>query len=206
MTIIAQSVIDRCRNQLIDTGSAYRWSDVELLDWISDGQRTIVAAVPQAAYKIVTVALSAGTRQTLPADGYKLLDIPRNLVGGVPGTPCSSVDRAILDRQYLTWHSGPQVPGVLHWTYDPNDPLTFFVFPANNGAGGVEVVYSFMPTEVSLGTDVLTVRDIYQTPLMDYVLYRAYGKDSDFGAGSALAQNYLGAFTAFIQAQAGGTK
>lgn len=205
MPVTAQSIIDRVRVQLIDTGSTQRWTDTELLYWVSDGQRAIVAALPQAAVKVTTVSLAAGTRQSLPADGYKLIDVTRNLTAaGVAGAPCTSIDRSILDRQYPTWHTANAAAGVLHWTYDPSDPLSFFVYPRNTGAGSVEVVYSFMPADITSASSTISVRDIYQTPLIDYVLYRAHSKDSDFAAGQQLAAAFLQAFTAFLQAQAGG--
>jgi hypothetical protein len=207
MAVTAQSIIDKVRVQLIDTGTTQRWTDAELLYWVSDGQRAIVAALPQASYKVTTVSLAAGTRQSLPADGYKLLDVTRNLTsGGVAGAPCTSIERTILDRQYPTWHSANASASVLHWTYDQNDPTAFFVYPRNTGTGSVEVVYSFMPTDITSTSSNISVRDIYQTPLIDYVLYRAHSKDSDFAAGQQLAAGYLQAFTAFLQAQSGGQK
>lgn len=207
MAVSAQSILDKVRLQLIDTGASQRWTDAELLDWVSEAQRAIVAAVPSASYKRTTISLVAGTRQSLPADGYKLLDIPRNLTAaGVEGSPCTSVDRAVLDRQYLTWHTANASGSVLHWTYDPNDPLSFFVFPRNDGTGSLEVVYSAHPADVTSVSQDISVRDIFETPITDYVLYRAHSKDSDFAAGLQLAQAYLATFTAFVQAQAGGQK
>ena len=207
MPVTAQAIIDKVRVQLIDTGTTQRWTDAELLYWVSDGQRAIVAALPQAAYKVTTVSLVAGTRQSLPADGYKLLDIPRNLASdGTAGAPCTSIDRAILDRQYQTWHSAGATSGVLHWTFDPSDPTSFFVYPRNDGTGSVEVLYSYMPSDLVSANATINVRDIYQTPLIDYVLYRAHSKDSDFAAGQQLAGGYLQAFTAFLQAQSGAQK
>lgn len=207
MAVTAQSIIDRVRIQLVDTATTQRWTDAELLYWISDGQRAIVAALPHAAIKTATTPLVAGTRQSLPADGYRLMDIPRNLSGGgTAGAPCTSVDRIILDRQYPTWHTANASATVLHWTYDPNDPTAFFVFPTNTGSGSVEVVYSFNPPDITVGASNISVRDIFQTALIDYTLYRAHSKDSDFAAGQQLAGAFLQAFTVFLQAQGGGQK
>ncbi len=63
----AELIINRVRTQLIDTGPAQRWSDEELLRWVSDGQRMIALAVPSAVSKRVTVQLIEGTLQELPA-------------------------------------------------------------------------------------------------------------------------------------------
>ena len=202
---LASSILNRVRIQLIDTGTERRWTDVELLYWLSDGQRAIVAALPHAAYRVSIINLVGGTRQVLPDDAYRLLDIVRNQTNsGVPGAPCTSIDRAILDRQYLDWHTGASQPSALHWTYNPVDPQAFYVFPRNDGTGSLEVVYSYMPSDVLSTTDQINIRPIYQTPLVDYVMFRAHSKDSDFAAGQAVAASYLQAFTAFLQAQTGG--
>ena len=207
MSVTAQSILDRVRTQLIDTGSTQRWTDAELLKWLSDGQRTIVAAVPWSCQKVTTVSMVAGTRQTLPSDANTLIEVIRNLSStGTAGAPCTMIERSILDRQYPTWHTADSSPTVLHYSYDMNDPQAFYVFPRNDGTGSVEVNYSVMPVDITSTSANITVRDIYSTPLVDYVLYRAHQKDSDFAAGQQLAGAYLQAFMAFVQVQTGATK
>lgn len=207
MSVLASSIISRVRTQLIDNGSTYRWTDTELLQWLSDGQRTIVAAVPAAAPKVVTKSLVAGTRQSIPSDGYMLLKVYRNLpAGGAAGAPCQMIDRDVLDRQNQTWHSTTPTSAVKVWMYDTIDPAGFYVYPPNDGTGSVEILYSYMPPDIASLTSTLDVRDIYQTPLFDYVMYRAHSKDSDFAAGLGLATSYMQSFTAFMAAQQGSVK
>ena len=45
---LASDVITRVRHTLLDPGTTYRWTDAELLLWITDAQRDIVAAFPEA--------------------------------------------------------------------------------------------------------------------------------------------------------------
>lgn len=203
MAVAASTIISRVRTQLVDTGSPPRWTDAELLQWLGDGERTIVAALPWACHRVDTVALAAGTRQSIPSDANRLLEVRRNLsAGGVPGAPCTLVDRAILDRQYLDWHLPETAsPTVLHYTYDYNDPDTFYVYPYNDGTGSLEVHYSAVPTDLVSTASNINVRDIFATPLVDYVLFRAHQKDSDYAAGQTLASNYLQSFTQFIEIQ-----
>jgi hypothetical protein len=205
MAVAASNILTRVRTQLIDTGSQQRWADSELLQWLGDGERTIVAAVPWSYQKLTIMSLVAGTRQTLPPDSNSLIEIVRNLTaGGAPGAPCTMIDRSILDRQYVDWHLPTNASAsVAAYTYDLNNPQVFYVYPYNNGSGSVEINYSVLPADLVNLSDNIHVRDIFSTALVDYVLFRAHQKDSDYAAGQALAGNYLQAFTAFLQTQSG---
>lgn len=204
MTVLASSILTRVRAQLVDTSATPRWSDQELLGWLSEGQRTIVAGVPWAAPVKVSLGLVAGVEQTLPSAGYKLITVYHNVTSsGTPGPACLEIDRNLLDRQYSTWPADPPAPEVKAWWYDENDPLHFYIYPPNDGTGNVEINYSVMPVDVAaLGTP-LEVLDIYQTALFDYVMGRAHQKDSDYAAGGQLVELYMKLFTAFVATQQG---
>lgn len=203
MAVLASSILSRVRTQLIDNqsgGLPYRWTDAELLAWLSDGQRTVAATIPRASSKLYVLALVAGTRQVLPADAFQLITCIRNLgtSGSTPGRSLQKVNRDLMDIQYPTWPADTQTAAPTLWLYDLADPTAFHVYPGNNGTGKIEVLYSMLPTELVLTTDPLTVKDIYLTPLFDYVMYRAHAKDSDYAAGQGLAAMYLTSFTAFL--------
>lgn len=200
MTIAASTIIDRARNQLIDTGTTKRWSDTELLNWLSDGQRALVALAPAASNTSVTVALVAGTKQTIPSDGHMLLSIMRNNVsgGGTPGKVVRLVSREIMDNYNADWHGGTQKAVVQNYIFDPQDPTHYYVYPPNTGAGYVDMVYSKVPAELTTLADTLSVQDVYQTALFDYVMFRAHQKDSDFAAGLTVAQSYLQSFLSSV--------
>ena len=209
MTVAATSIISRARTQLVDTDmSQPRWTDAELLNWLSDGERTIVAAIPWAYQQTTTLALVTGTQQSLPAGANTLIEVIRNMnADGTAGAPCAMLDRSILDRQYLDWHTDASIsPTVLHYTYDENNPLVFWVFPYNNGSGLVTINCSMTPPDHVATSESIYVLDIFQTALVDYVLYRAHQKDSDFAAGQQLASTYLQSFSAFLEARKGVAK
>ena len=70
MTIPVQDIIDRVTDLLFDKdrgNDEARWSDAELLRWVNDSRAAILTRRPQACAVIETVALVAGTKQTLPA-------------------------------------------------------------------------------------------------------------------------------------------
>jgi hypothetical protein len=200
MAVTAESILDRVRTQLIDTNVEQRWSDEELLRWLSDGQRALVSFIPDASSTIAVRPLAAGTRQSIPSDGHMLLTIFRNTnAGGTTGGRAVRVaSRELLDGFDPAWHSASATVNVQAYIFDPQHPDVFYVYPPNTGAGYVELSYSVMPEDLASTSDTLTVSDIYQTPLVDYVLYRAHQKDGDFAAGQAIASNYLQLFLAHI--------
>jgi len=203
MTVTASSIINRVRNQLIDLGTfaAQRWTDTELLYWISDGQRTIIAAAPRASQKVAVMAYVAGTRQTIPSDGYMFLAAYRNMgtSGTTPGPALEQTNREMFNTQYPGWHSATQVVSPTALMFDPADPTAFYVSPPADGTGHLELSYAAAAPDLTAGTQNLVVQDIYATPLFDYTMYRAIQKDSDYVGGQTVANAYLQAFTGFIQ-------
>lgn len=201
MAVTAQSIIDKVRLQLIDpSGASSRWTDAELLDWVSDGQRAVVAYTAGASSITYVHALVAGTKQTIPSDGHQLLTVVRNMAADevTPARATRIVTRDILDTQNPNWHTASSTKIVQNYVFDLQEPRKFYVYPPNDGTGKVELVYSVMPQELTSGSDELVLQEIYQTALFDYVMFRAHQKDSDFAAGQAVAQNYLQLFLSYL--------
>jgi len=200
MAVTAQNVLDRVRSQLVDTGASPRWTDNELLRWISDGQRTIVSAVPRASSYTANMTTVAGARQTLPADAFQLIRCGRNMgaAGTTPSRTIMPITREHMDIQFPTWPSDTGENDAKVFMYDLSEPEAFYIYPPSTGSRYIEILYSKLPAELSATTDVLTVKDIYLPPLFDYVMYRAHMKDSDYAAGMSLAEAYLKSFTAFL--------
>ena len=197
--MLASDVIDRARIILQD-GNAVRWLDPEMLQWLNDGQRTIVLVRPDACVTNAPLALVAGTRQKLPADALRLLDVIRNIATAEKnsGRAIRLVDREVLDTQEPNWHTQKVALVIRNYAYDNRDPLTFYVSPpaqgpdqlGKNGAK-VEVLYSKAPDVITAVTDTLTLPDIYIDPLLSYLLFRCYTKEAQFAMNAQLAAGYL---------------
>lgn len=212
MAITAQSIIQRVVITLQDTTSI-RWPANELVRYLNDGQREVAMLRPDATVTNATKALSAGAKQGLPADGAKLLDITRNTSGSKRAVRMTT--RAILDSQLPNWQNATGVTEILHYTYDPRDPKVFYVYPPAAAAdASVEIVYSAYPSSITEPADGalytaitgnIALPDIYANPLADYVLYRAYTKDTEFAGNVQRAQAHYGAFTGALNAELSGT-
>lgn len=184
MTAFVDPLLQRAGILLQDVAHV-RWPLVELLGWLNDGQREVVLRKPNANVVNVKVPLGQGTKQSLPDNGVQLIDVVRN----VPGNAVRQVARAILDAQNQGWHGQPAAAAVQHYCYAPLDPKHFYVSPPNNGNGAVELVYSATPVDALLG-GVLSLDDIYQSALLDYVLYRAYSKNAEAADAQRLMVHY----------------
>ncbi len=201
MTILASDIITRVRVQLIDEGSVVRWTDDELLDWITDAQRAITVLSPSAASTTATVPLVTGTKQSLPADGYMMLNAVRNVdsTGTIGGRAIRLATRDSLDANNPNWHTDPASGVAYNYVYDPSEQLTFYVYPPNNGSGYLQVVYAQLPVQLTADTDELIIQDAFQPALFDYVMMRAWQKDTDFAAGMQRAQAHMQAFAMLMQ-------
>lgn len=201
MAVLASSIVNRVRTQLVDNGSTLRWTDSELLGWVSDGQRSIVSLVPHAAPRTGIVNLISGARQTIPEDGWRLITVYRNATStGGPGASVLEVPRSVLDVQYASWTNTSGQAVVTHWCYDERDPSVFWVYPLNAGGGYLQINYSYMPPDLASTASPLDIRDIFQTPLFDYVMFRAHSKDSDYAAGQQLSSAYFSAYQSGLAA------
>jgi len=188
-TITVDSTIARA-SVLLQDPTNIRWPKTELLDWLNDGQREVVLRKPNASVKNAAINLIAGTKQFIPSDGVQLLDVVRNMVSG---QAIRIVDREILDAQLPGWHGATQTKDVQHYCYNDLDLKNFYVYPPNNGTGAVELIYSSSPTAATLG-GVISIDDIYQSALVDYIMYRAYSKDSEYAADPARVSSYYTSF------------
>lgn len=200
MTISAQSIIRRCVETLQDSTSI-RWPISELVRYLNDGQREVLVYRPDAMVTNATVNCTAGSRQALPTNGAKLIRVVRNAAGNRRAIRLTNGE--ILDAQTPGWHGLPGVTEILHYTYDPRDPKVFYVYPPATTAAALDLVYSAYPSDIqepadgSLFTAVtgnINLPDIYGNVLQDYILYRAYNKDSEYAGNAARSQAHYAAF------------
>lgn len=194
-TITAKSIIDKAAIQLTDI-SGIRWTRAELLGWINDAQRQIVIMSPNATNKVSVVKLNAGTRQAIPSDGWTLLEVIRYMgtTGTKPGRAIRLASREQIDSFNPDWHSDAPSPMPRHYIFDLQDQTAFFVYPPNTGTGYVEINYSPDPVDLTTETSTIYLRDIFETAILDYVLYRACSKDAEYAPGIQLAAGYLNTF------------
>ena len=206
MAISAQSIIRRVVETLQDRTSI-RWPVAELVRYLNDGQREIVLYRPDSMVTNATVELDPqNSKQSIPSNGAKLIEVIRNTEGSKVAVRLTS--RTLMDATSPEWHSHPNPNNEIHhYMFDPRDPKTFYVYPPAGDNCSVELVYSSFPTDIPEPVDGslygavvgnISVPDIYGNILQDYILYRAYTKDSEYAGNGARAQAHYAAFAAAL--------
>ncbi len=194
-TVIASKILADAGKLLTDDPPV-TWPDAERLIWLNAGQREIVKYKPSAYTTTAPQILVAGTRQTIT--GLQLIRVVRNMGtnGTTPGRAITLVDMDKFDTQRPNWHADAPSATVQHYLFDAKDPKAWYCYPPQPSAdqGQVEVVQAALPPNVALVADPISIDDIYENELLDYILYRAYLKDTTSPGHLARAQGYWNAF------------
>lgn len=206
MATTAQSIILRAQTALQDV-EGVRWGAPELVNYLNDGQREIVRLRPDQKSSTVTMTLVQGYRQAIGATHMALIDIPANATGKLKRI--TKVDLTQLDAIDPAWRSKTPAVEVIHFCHDLREPRTFYVYPPAQSGLTVEAVVSVYPTDVappsgaafaSVSGDI-DLPDQWADALLNYVLFRAYSKDAEFGGNAGMAASYLGLFNAAVGSQ-----
>lgn len=198
-TITNTTIINKVATILFDANNV-KWSRVELLGWVNDGCRAVVSMIPEANSVVSSVKMVAGTRQTLPANAWLLLEITRNMgaSGNSAGRALKRVDRAILDETNPTWYADAATASATLYMYNTRDRAGYYVYPASDGTGYLEVIASIMPTDTAEAA-AISILDVYEPALIDYVLWRSLSKGAPF-ADQGKADNYFKSYSMYILA------
>jgi hypothetical protein len=225
MPLSSQSIADKA-SLLLQDQTNVRWSVPEMAKWINAACRELVLLKPSALTANVAILLTAGTKQSLVGASFKstptgaattispiqLLEVVRNL--GATGAEANAggaitgIARKVLDVTLPGWHAMSAGPEIKHFMFDPKDPKTFYVYPKATAepAMYVEILLSKSPTNTlidsatALGSGDIDagIDDVYESVLVDYVLYRAYSKDSEHTANANRSQFHFQAFASAL--------
>lgn len=184
MSLITSNEILLRVNRLLNDVGFIRWPKAELLDYLNDGQRAIVLRRPDAFTSDVdNFACVAGTKQSLPGDALRLIDIPRNFTGRAVRGP---FDRAVLDDNYPSWYVDSAASEAELFIYDERNPKTFYLYPGVLIGTKLTVVYSKAPPTITLiqndANSLISLDDIFVNAIIEWVMYRCYMKDAEYAA------------------------
>ena len=193
-TILASAILSDCATILMDT-TPTRWSDAEKLGYLNDGQKQAVIFKPDVWTVNDEYKLVAGTKQRMPDgstsyvnaaaatlnEAIQLLEVVRNmgLTGTVAGPAIDRVDLKDMNAINPDWHEATASAEAQSYIYDERYPQHYYVYPPQPVAPGyIEVIYSAVPTAVATTGKAITISDIYELTLQNYILHRCYGKDA----------------------------
>lgn len=182
-----------------------RWPVDELLTWINEGAKAIVTRRPDAGASTELFTLVDGSRQTLPDDAFRLVDVCRNMGsnGTTTGRVIKRVDRQLMDNADPDWHT--RTPGAVtrSYMYDWEiNPREFYVYPPAVAAQKVELTISRLPAEITDEQDQIELPAEFEEALLSYVLFRSFSKDSEYANAQTAAAHYAAFVAALGQQQA----
>ena len=75
----------------------------------------------------------------------------------------------------------------------------FYLYPKATTDFDIEIVYSEAPTDIAISnfatdTQVISIDDVYSGALLDFMLMRAYQKDSEYAGNAQRAQMHYQSF------------
>jgi hypothetical protein len=118
--------------------------------------------------------------------------------GATPGAAIRQIERKVFERYQPNWSIDTADPVVVHAMYDAEDNnAVFYVWPPQPSVPRfIEIIYSVRPVIIAdaLAGTKITIADYYANALLDYVLYRAFSKDSEYGNQSQESQQHYKAF------------
>lgn len=176
---------------------AIRWSVDEAIDWMNDSASEIVLRRPAARAITEIVELVSGTKQNAAQGTSQLLDVIRNIrADGNPGNPIRIADRQQIDDAEPNWHN-LRPAQTRHYMIDERSPTSFYVYPPAVLGAQVEVLAAKPPPQVKLPADTIDMRSEFINAMLNWMMYRAHSKDSEYSQGNMAALHYQ-AFTAAI--------
>ena len=208
MAITGAQVVQKARALLVDSGSV-RWSDADLVGWLNTGQRQIAILKPDIFAMPVVVDLVPGVLQTIT--GLEFIKVNCNIgAGGARGTAVTPITQDILDRFYPGWMAATPSQNAVNYMFDPRDSQDFLVYPPQPvSPGKAEIIMIPYPADVTIVTGTITgpiIDDIFEGPLIDYVVYRGLSEDTetaDYAVADKFYQQFLGSLGGLDKAEAG---
>lgn len=190
------------------TQNGTRWTNEELLGWLNESYQAIVAIKPDASSENKVMECVLGTRQEIPIDGHRLLDVVRNMASGANGYSVMKTSRSALDATRRGWHGEAPSDTIEQYVFDDNDPRHFYVYPPATATAKLEIIYSAVPAPHATveanaaSTEVIRLGDSFAPAIVDYVLARAYSKDAEHAANLQRSQMHSGSFINMLNADA----
>lgn len=210
---LASDVITRARDLLLDlSNTGYRWTDAELLRYLSDGQREVCNYFPEANTLtelvqpgVTDVRIDMRTAAANTPIAILRFASQHNELADLEGSELKVVEKHVLDSFDPGWIAYRPVAAAYSATatqpqyykavvFDPKDRLSFYLYPRAHPDFGVYVTYTAVPVELAVVGDTLALPDSYIPALVDYTAYRALSKDSVYTGAPTKAKEFNDSF------------
>ena len=201
------SVILQNVNFALDDPNNTKFSLTQKILAINSALQALISYRPDAASYTTMMLLVAGTRQTLPSDGVRLLKVIRNRgQSGLSdaGRAIRKADMLVQDALIPDWHETTGQTVVDEYFYDSITPKDFYVYPPAPVSPiiGVDISYVRVLPTITAGTDAFPVDDYFASAIQEWMLYLLWGGDDKQNQNYADARSHLSTFFQLLQIKA----
>jgi hypothetical protein len=207
--LLASSLFKACAIELNDV-EYVRWTKDDLAEYLTDAISVVAALKPTLFTVFEPIQLAPGAVQTVPGEFTELIDIPYNLhQDGTHGEPVSkgsfTAARA-LGRNACTPVNGADYV-VRSYTVHPENDTYFIVDPPvpQLYPGPMPFVWALLqraPNIVVSEADTVamanTTPETYRSALLEWMLYRAFARDTESSDSFQRSQAHYKAFYQFL--------
>ncbi|HNG10474.1 MAG TPA: hypothetical protein PKY17_04180, partial [Agitococcus sp.] len=181
-----------------------KFSLIQKIDALNEALQALVSYRPDAASYTTMMLLVAGTRQTLPSDGVRLLKVIRNKgVSGLSdaGRAIRKADMLVQDALLPDWHLTNGQTVIDEYFYDPLQPKEFYVYPPAPVSPqiGIDISYVRVLPTITATTDTFPVDDYFAPAIQEWMLYSIWGSDDEQSPNYGAAQGHLQTFFSLLQ-------
>lgn len=205
--MLCSAILARVRKKLNDP-NATAWTDSsDLIPALNEALQALISYRPDAASYTDMMLLVAGTRQTIPSDGVRLLKVIRNRgASGLSdaGRAIRKADMLVQDALIPDWHETTGQTVIDEYFYDSITPKDFYVYPPApvSPVIGVDISYVRVLPTITAGTDTLPVDDYFAPAIQEWMLYSIMGSDDEQNPNYAVARSHQSTFFQLLQIKA----
>lgn len=216
---------------ILQDATSVRWTANELVMWVNEAMTSTAVLRPDATARRIEVALTGGNYyrvdDLLVNGDPKALRFMRLIRNTAPESKLGfirSASMTAMDAILPTWRTTAAKYDIVNFLTDPEDSLGFYTYPAapvpaSTGPSivapaKVELMYSAIPTPVAFVNEgqvwedvegTLATETVFDTALAEYVLARAFSKDSEYGGNGQRSSMHMNNYTQALAYDAQGS-
>jgi hypothetical protein len=207
MSLTAGVLFRACAIELLDLDYV-RWTKDDLAEYLTDAISVTAALKPTLFNSFVPLGLQPGAVQTVPGEYAELVDILFNLhKDGTHGEPINK--GSFTAARALGRSSCAPIDGVGYvvrsYTVHPENDTYFIVdppVPPNEPYPCVWALVQLAPNVILTERDAVvmanTTPELYRSVLLEWMLYRAFARDTESSDSFNRSQAHYKAFSQFL--------
>jgi hypothetical protein len=207
MALVAGSLFAACAGELADR-EYVRWTKADLAEYLTDAIAVVAALKPTLFTAFESLRLASGIMQTVPGEFTALLDILYNLhQDGTHGEPVNK--GSFTAARALGRTACAPIDGVGYvvrsYTVHPENDTFFMVDPPVPAIDPLPIVWALLqraPNVIVSETDGVvmanTTPETYRSILLEWMLYRAFARDTESSDSFNRSQAHYKAFYQFL--------